>query len=80
MDDTSGETTVVELPEITIRDCGPRISRETKNEKKIPWRVGKSRKKIYLCNVRKDKGSDRDSLNFLGKEIWNLVNILTQTL
>ena len=34
MDDTSGETTVVELPEITIRDCGPRISRETKNEKK----------------------------------------------
>ena len=51
-----------------------------KNEKKIPWKFGKSGKKIYLCNVRKDKGSDRDSLNFLGKEIWNLVNILTQTL
>ena len=48
--------------------------------KKVPWKFGKSRKKIYLCNVRKDKGSDRDSLNFLGKEIWNLVNILTQTL
>ena len=37
MDDTSGETTVVELPEITIRDCDPRISRgQKKNEKKFP--------------------------------------------
>ena len=45
MDDTSGETTVVELPEITIRDCGPRISRGQKKMKKNTLEIWKIQKK-----------------------------------
>ena len=45
MDDTAGETTVVELPEITIRDCDPRISREQKKMKKSSLEIWKIRKK-----------------------------------
>ena len=46
MDDTSGETTVVELPEITIRGSDPRISRGQKKMKKSSLEIWKIQKKV----------------------------------
>ena len=46
MDDTSGETTVVELPEITIRGSGSRISRGQKKNEKSSLEIWKIRKKV----------------------------------